>query len=75
VEQQLKRRIGELEAAVKSAAAAPAVDGPALAALQARVAELENELSDLREENDFLNGEVARYTQKNRDLSAKLGGK
>ena len=53
----------------------PPWTAPALAALQARVAGLESELSDLREENDFLNGEVARYTQKNRDLSAKLGGK
>jgi chromosome segregation ATPase/DNA-binding NarL/FixJ family response regulator len=77
VEHQLKRRIGELEAAARAAAAAPppTVDGAALAALKARVAGLENELTDLREENDFLNGEVARYTQKNRDLSARLGGK
>jgi cell division protein FtsB len=51
------------------------VDGAALATLQARLAAVETELSDLREENDFLNGEVARYTQKNRDLSAKLAGK
>ncbi len=76
VEQQLKRRIGELEAAVKAAVApAPAVDGPVLAALQARFAELETDLDDMRDENEFLNGEVARYTQKNRDLSARLGGK
>jgi cell division protein FtsB len=46
-----------------------------VASLQARFAELETELDDLRDENEFLNGEVARYTQKNRDLSAKLGGK
>jgi chromosome segregation ATPase len=77
VEQQLKRRIGELEAAVKAAGAAPApaVDAATLAALQARFTELETELDDLRDENEFLNGEVARYTQKNRDLSARLLGK
>jgi cell division protein FtsB len=43
--------------------------------LQRRVGELESELADLRDENDFLNAEVARYTQKNRELSARLGGK
>jgi chromosome segregation ATPase len=77
IEHQLKRRIGELEAAVKAAGAAPApaVDAATLAALQARFTELETELDDLRDENEFLNGEVARYTQKNRDLSARLLGK
>lgn len=76
VEQQLKRRIGELEAAARESAASPApeVDGAVLSALETRIAELEGELSDLRDENDFLNGEVARYTQKNRDLTEKLGG-
>jgi hypothetical protein len=39
------------------------------------VADLEEEVANLREENDFLNGEVARYTQKNRELTARLGGK
>ena len=77
VEQQLKRRIGELEAAARNKAAAPPaeVEGAVLTALRTRLAELEGELSDLRDENEFLNGEVARYTQKNRDLTAKLGGK
>jgi chromosome segregation ATPase len=76
VEHQLKRRIGELEAEARAAAEAPPpeVDGATLTALQDRVAALEGELADLREENDFLNGEVARYTQKNRDLTARLGG-
>jgi chromosome segregation ATPase len=77
IEQQLKRRIGELEAVARMTAAAPPpeADGATLAALRARIEELEVDLSDLRDENDFLNGEVARYTQKNIDLSAKLGKK
>ena len=45
----------------------------ALVAIQARIVEMEGELEDLKGENDFLNGEVARYTQKNRELAAKLG--
>jgi chromosome segregation ATPase len=81
VEHQLKRRIGELEGALKQAqaggaqAARPAADPAELAALKAQLAKVSGELGDLREENDFLNAEVARYTQKNRELSAKLGSK
>jgi chromosome segregation ATPase len=77
IEHQLKRRITELEAAIKGGAGAPAeaMDSTVMASLQARFAELETELDDLRDENEFLNGEVARYTQKNRDLNAKLAGK
>jgi cell division septum initiation protein DivIVA len=36
---------------------------------------LAEEVEDLRGENEFLNGEVARYTQKNKDLSAQVGKK
>jgi hypothetical protein len=30
------------------------------------------ELDELRGENDFLNGEVARYLQKNKDLAGEI---
>jgi hypothetical protein len=33
---------------------------------------LSEELSDLKGENDFLNSEVARYHQKNKDLQTQL---
>jgi FtsZ-binding cell division protein ZapB len=33
---------------------------------------LEGEVEELRGENDFLNGEVARYHQKNTDLQAQV---
>jgi chromosome segregation ATPase len=75
-EHQFKRKIQELEQrAARAAAPDPAATASlaALAALQAKVDELSGELEDVRGENDFLNGEVARYTQKNRDLAARLG--
>jgi chromosome segregation ATPase len=70
----MKKRIQELE---KAAAAprpppVPAADPAEVARLKAAVARVEEELGDLRGENDFLNGEVARYQQKNRDLQAQL---
>ena len=46
-----------------------------LAKVKQRIAALEEELEDLRGENDFLNGEVARYHQKNKELLAQVEGK
>ncbi len=46
--------------------------GDEVARLRERLGVLEEELEDLKGENDFLNGEVARYQQKNKDLQAEL---
>jgi chromosome segregation ATPase len=62
-EAQWRRRASDLE---KRAAASPPVPPGEVARLGEKVRLLEEELSDLREENDFLNGEVARFTQKNK---------
>ncbi|HUL60601.1 MAG TPA: hypothetical protein VLU43_15075 [Anaeromyxobacteraceae bacterium] len=73
-ELQLKKRLQELE---RAAAARPAgaADPAEMGRLKQRIAQLEEEIGDLRGENDFLNGEVARYTQKNKELAAQLGPK
>jgi chromosome segregation ATPase len=42
------------------------------AGVKDRLAKLEEELRELRGENDFLNGEVARATQKNKELQKQL---
>ncbi len=69
----MKKRIQELERTA-AAAGRPAAPEPAeVARLKAQLAKLFGELQELRSENDFLNGEVARYVQKNKDLTAKLG--
>jgi CheY-like chemotaxis protein len=67
-ESQAKRKLQELEK--KGAGAAP----EELAQLQQKVGTLEADLQDLRGENDFLNSEVARYQQKNKDLQTMLDG-
>jgi hypothetical protein len=67
-EAQARRRIGELE---KEKAERVAQQAQLVAAEEALVRARE-ELEDLRSENDFLNGEVARYHQKNKDLLATL---
>ena len=51
---------------------ASAADPAEVAKLKARVEKLAEESEELRSENDFLNGEVARYVQKNKDLLAQL---
>jgi len=70
-EMQLKRRLQELE---KGAKGAPGAAGePADAArLRAQLGKLAEEIDELKGENDFLNGEVARYVQKNKELTARL---
>ncbi len=68
-ELQLKKRVQELE---RAGQARPAAADPAeVAKLKALAAKLTEEVEELKGENDFLNGEVARYVQKNKDLSAK----
>ena len=47
-------------------------DPAELAKLKAKLAKVEEDVQDLRSENDFLNGEVARYVQKNKDLAAQI---
>jgi hypothetical protein len=63
-EGQARRRIVELE----KERAERSAQGDRLAAVEQALAHAREELEDLRTENDFLNGEVARYAQKNRDL-------
>jgi chromosome segregation ATPase len=71
----LRRRVAELErgqagrAQVDRAAAAAA---ERVAAAEQELARLREELQEMRSENDFLNGEVARYHQKNKELAALL---
>jgi CheY-like chemotaxis protein len=70
----LKKRVQELEAQpAKSAYQGPPPEE--IAKMRLELERLAEEVEDLRGENDFLNGEVARYTQKNKDLSAKVGKK
>jgi chromosome segregation ATPase len=70
-EMQLKKRLQEVERAAQ-AKGAPAADPALVQQLKAAVAKLQEEIEDLRGENDFLNGEVARYNQKNKDLAAQI---
>jgi len=73
-ELQMKKRLQELEKAAAQARPAPAAaaDPAVVQQLKAKLDALSGELEDLRGENDFLNGEVARYVQKNKDLAAQL---
>jgi CheY-like chemotaxis protein len=72
-EMQLKKRMQELERAAQARGAPASAPDPAVVAgLKAMVSKLGDEIEELRSENDFLNGEVARYVQKNKDLSAQL---
>jgi chromosome segregation ATPase len=70
----LKKRVQELEkaSAKPPPAPAPKADAAELATLKARVAKLGEELEELRGENDFLNGEVARYQQRNKQLQTQI---
>jgi chromosome segregation ATPase len=68
-ELQLKKKVQELEKAAKAGGAS---DPGEAARQKAAVSRLEEEVTELRGENDFLNGEVARYVQKNKDLLAQL---
>ena len=52
---------------------AAAADPAEVARLKAQLAKVAEEVEELKSENDFLNGEVARYVQKNKDLTGKLG--
>ena len=71
-EMQLKKRLQEVER-VAQAKGAPAASDPALVQqLKGAIVKLTEDLDELRSENDFLNGEVARYVQKNKDLAAQL---
>jgi len=70
----LKKRVQELEREPAKAA----YQGPPpeeVAKMRLELARLQEEVEDLRGENEFLNGEVARYTQKNKELSARTGKK
>jgi CheY-like chemotaxis protein len=66
-----RKRVQELERA--AAAPRPAAADPAeIARLKQALQKLAAEEEELRGENDFLNGEVARYVQKNKDLATQL---
>jgi chromosome segregation ATPase len=69
-EMQLKKRVQELEKGGKPAAPEPAD----VARMRAQLGKLAEEVDELKGENDFLNGEVARYVQKNKELTAQLAG-
>lgn len=71
-ELQLKKKVQELERAVQARPATGVADPVEVAKLKARVEKLAEEVEELRSENDFLNGEVARYVQKNKDLLSQL---
>ncbi len=73
-ELQMKKRLQELERAVQARPAAAAADPAAVQQLKAKIEKLSEETEEMRSENDFLNGEVARYVQKNKDLAAQLAG-
>jgi CheY-like chemotaxis protein len=69
-EMAAKKRIQELE---KAAAARPAAAEPAdMARLKDALQKVSEEVEELRGENEFLNGEVARYLQKNKDLQTQI---
>ncbi len=69
-EMAAKKRVQELE---KAAATPRAASDPAdLARLKEALQKVKEEVEELRGENDFLNGEVARYVQKNKDLLAQI---
>jgi DNA-binding response OmpR family regulator/chromosome segregation ATPase len=71
-ELQLKKRLQEVERAAQAKGAPAATDPALVQQLKGAIAKLNEELEELRTENDFLNGEVARYNQKNKDLAAQL---
>jgi chromosome segregation ATPase len=63
-----RKRVAELE---KERAEATALAGRLVSAQEA-LSRARAELEDLRSENEFLNGEVARYHQRNKDLMAQM---
>jgi hypothetical protein len=67
-EGQARKLLAELE---KERAAQVAQHAQLVMAKEA-AARAREELEDLRSENDFLNGEVARYHQKNKELLAQV---
>jgi chromosome segregation ATPase len=70
-EMAAKKRLQELErAAVAPKSAAP--DAAEIASLKEALRKVSDDVEELRGENDFLNGEVARYVQKNKDLTAQI---
>jgi chromosome segregation ATPase len=71
-ELQLKKRLQDLERAVQARPTPAALEPAELAKLKAVTQKLAEEVEELRSENDFLNGEVARYVQKNKDLAGQL---
>jgi chromosome segregation ATPase len=71
-ENQLKKKVQELERGAQARPPALAADPAEVARLKAQLAKLAEDVEDLRNENDFLNGEVARYVQKNKDLATQL---
>jgi predicted RNase H-like nuclease (RuvC/YqgF family) len=66
--------VQELERAAAQAKPAPGGGGdPArLAAIEAKAKQLGEELEELRGENEFLNGEVARLQKKNKELQGQI---
>ena len=70
-EMSARKRVQELEKAA-AAPRPPSADPSEIARLKEAAHKLEEEVEELRGENDFLNGEVARYVQKNKDLSAQI---
>jgi len=71
-ELQLKKKLQEAERAAQARPPPAAAEPAEIAKLKARLAKLTEDVEELRGENDFLNGEVARYVQKNKDLLAQL---
>jgi chromosome segregation ATPase len=66
-----RKRVQELEKLV-AAPRPPAADPADLARLKAALAKLTEDVEEMKSENDFLNGEVARYVAKNKDLAAQV---
>ncbi len=64
----LKKANAELEERRRAQAGGTADVGR----MRAQLGKLAEEVDELKGENDFLNGEVARYVQKNKELTAKL---
>ena len=58
--------------AIAQEKAKPAAEPADLARVKESLKKLQDEVEELRGENDFLNGEVARYVQKNKDLAAQI---
>lgn len=66
----LRRRVAELEKSPRAQPDGPAAAGERLAAAEQELERLREEVQEMRSENEFLNAEVARYHQKNKELAA-----